>query len=936
MEKRSATTSFLAPSKVIFVWCVLFLSLLVLTTAGASKTIEQWLNPAKLTVKLQEHLQSTINALPTQLLQSEFQSEAKTFVDAIHGNTDDKAFFLYRLDQGRLVLQAQTATVEGYLPNAILANHTSELKNWVEIRRILIANEQPIGLLIGVGKRQSIDTQFIVLLLSLAFILSIVICKLLISHLNKTVLNQSEPLLKETNLIIDKSSYDKRLATKKFGGFELLAGAINSLFKKIDKLKKQYEEIEETNSKLLHDMESKIEERTNALRVAMEEAERANESKSTFLATMSHEIRTPMNGIIGSIDLLRNGNLNQNQYRLSETIRESAFSLLRIIDDILDFSKIEAGKLEVESVPLSINAIIEAVGRTLMSVAQQKSVSLRIYCDPALQEGLLGDPIRIRQILFNLAGNAIKFTNSSREEIGVVQIRAEVGETNMEFTNVVLRIIDNGKGMTQRQVNYVFQPFSQAEGSVTRQFGGTGLGLTICQRLTDLMYGQINVKSDLGEGSEFSVTLPLRPHGDHAEEETLDLSTTDAVIFTPDHYHGSALDNYTRFFGSKNTVVHSIDSLLHIAEHYRADSKKQSLWIIDATEYHDDTFDVLQQLLEHENCGNCRFLVLTNTIDFQDMESDRVWLLHALPLCRTSLLEALKDVKENKKVQTSDQQKAEQPTPISTAMSVEDARASHQLVLLAEDNAMNQQVITEQLNMLGYAVEVANDGQEAIDMWRVNHYPLVLTDLHMPNKSGYDVVKTIRKEAMHLPKDAGFTRVVAITANALKGEEQKCISLGMDGYLTKPLELPDLESVMKKWLDLSQEPSIEVQAAVAKPTNGNKKLVSPIQQSVLISYLGNDTERHKKYLDMFKNRGNELIDQISVFVKNQERENIKNFAHQFKSMSKSVGAIPLHDSALEMESTALTADMAELDQLFKTILKQFNEVIGFVKENYAA
>jgi len=682
-------------------------------------------------------------------------------------------------------------------------------------------------------------------------------------------------------------------------------------------------------------MESKINERTNALRIAMEEAEQANESKSTFLATMSHEIRTPMNGIIGSIDLLRNGTLNQNQYRLSDTIRESAFSLLRIIDDILDFSKIEAGKLEVESIPMSINGIIEAVGRTLLSVAEQKQIELRLYCDPAIHEGLMGDPIRIRQILFNLAGNAIKFTNSNSEKIGVVQIRAEISETNMEFTNVVLRIIDNGKGMTERQVNYVFQPFNQAEGSVTRQFGGTGLGLTICQRLTDLMYGQINVKSELGSGSEFSVSLPLRSSIDKVPEKEFDFSKADLICFSPDTYHINSLSNYCKFYGGKPALVQSIDSLLHVAEHYRHEPAHQPVWILDATTYHDEVMSALQTLLKHPNCEQTRFLLLTNTVDYQDKEQNNVWFLHAMPLCRTSLLEGIRDVLENKKLQVQQQQEAKEQKPVvKHTMSVEEAREKGQLVLLAEDNSMNQTVITEQLNMLGYAVEVANDGQEAIDMWRINHYPLVLTDLHMPNKSGYDVVQTIRKEGMNIPKEAGFTRVVAITANALKGEEQKCISLGMDGYLTKPLELADLEVVMKKWLDIKIEERPEVQASVAAPTLKQRKLESPIQQSVLISYLGNDIERHKKYLDMFKARGNELIDQISDFVKNQERENIKNFAHQFKSMSKSVGAMPLHESTLEMESAALTADMADLEALFTRILKQFNEVIAFVKENY--
>ena len=935
MDKTNKQEKFLKGTQVTFVWFLLFVSLITVAGLGAFPTFSLWLKPVQLNTELQKHVNSILGGFPAELLQAKHKSNAQNYIDAIHGGMPNKAFFLYRLTEGKLQLQAQTQTLKGYLPSPILADHTSDLVNWVEIRRIIRVNEEDVGLLIATTSKQRADYQFILLLLVTAIIASILLTRIIINTFNRSVTSQALPLFTETNMILKKENFERRLAVKKFESFSPLAGSVNALFKKVDQLRKNNNELETYNEQLAQDMESKINERTNALRIAMEEAEQANESKSTFLATMSHEIRTPMNGIIGSIDLLRNSTLNQNQFRLSDTIRESAFSLLRIIDDILDFSKIEAGKLEVESIPMSINGIIEAVGRTLLSVAEQKQIELRLYCDPAIHDGLMGDPIRIRQILFNLAGNAIKFTNSNSEKIGVVQIRAEISETNMEFTNVLLRIIDNGKGMTERQVNYVFQPFNQAEGSVTRQFGGTGLGLTICQRLTDLMYGQINVKSEVGTGSEFSVALPLRSSLDKTPEKEFDFSTTDLVCFSPDTYHINTLASYTKFYGGKPALVQSIDSLMHVAEHYRYDAAVQPIWLLDATAYHDEVMATLEQLSQHQNCQQVRFLLLTNTVDYQDKEQKNVWYLHATPLCRTSLLESIRDVLENKKLQAQvkDEQKEKRPV-VRHTMSIEEAREKGQLVLLAEDNAMNQTVITEQLNMLGYAVEVANDGQEAIDMWRINHYPLVLTDLHMPNKSGYDVVQTIRQEGTDIPKDAGFTRVVAITANALKGEEQKCISLGMDGYLTKPLELADLEVVMKKWLDIKIEERPEVQASIATPQVKPRKLEAPIQQSVLVSYLGNDIERHKKYLDMFKARGNELIDQISDFVKNQERENIKNFAHQFKSMSKSVGAMPLHESTLEMESSALTADMAELEALFTRILKQFNEVIAFVKDNY--
>lgn len=902
---------------------------------GGSYTFSKWMETDNITVDLQKHVSSIVEGMPVEILNLENQSAAQAYINAVHGEIKNKAFFLYRLEEGQLVNHASTAGIKGYIPSPILANHVSDLKSWVEIRKIITVNGDEAGLLIGAMLKEKADLSFVFILFLLSLIAAMGITRAITHIVNKTVSNDTMPLISETNLIVNKEKFDKRLAPKRFGPFATLAATVNTLFKKIDSLRKDNEDLDLANEKLAQEMENKINERTNALRIAMEEAEQANESKSTFLATMSHEIRTPMNGIIGSIDLLRRSTLNQNQFRLSDTIRESAFSLLRIIDDILDFSKIEAGKLEVESIPMSINSIVEAVGRTLLSVAEQKNIELRLYCDPAIRDNLMGDPIRIRQILFNLAGNAIKFTNTSKTKKGVVQIRAEISETNLEFTNVVLRVIDNGKGMTERQVNYVFQPFSQAEGSVTRQFGGTGLGLTICQRLTDLMYGHIDVKSELGEGSEFSVSLPLRSSSDAVNEKHYDFSELDIVCFSPDYHHINSMESYLRHYQGRVDVSHTVEALKQIAEDFQYEHGMQSIWVIDATIYHDETLKLIYDLLEHPNLLNTRFLVLSNTIENQVQEHDRIWYMHATPLCKSGLLELVQDVSDNRK---HDPEEAEETTAkVVQTMSIEEAREKDQLVLLCEDNTMNQQVITEQLNMLGYAVEVANDGQEGIDMWRRNSYPLVLTDLHMPNKSGYDVVKTIREEGPTRSDDEGFTRVVAITANALKGEEQKCISLGMDGYLTKPLELNDLEVVMKKWLPLDETETTKLQKEKTRTTSTlelEEVSSEPIQKSVLISYLGKDTSRHKKYLDMFKERGNDLIDQIGVAVDKTDREGIKNLAHQFKSMSKSVGAMALNATSQQLENNSAQSTQGELSQLLLTMQKQFNEVINFVNEEY--
>ena len=930
MTKSKGPQGFITKSRLFVIWLSLFIAFILLAAIAGNGKVRQWISAKPVNYQLDTQVEAIVNSFPHALLTAVNQKSAQFFIDAIQGEVSDKAYFLYRMQDSRLVLHAQSAPLEGYVPSPIMANHTANLTNWIEIRRVLQRNNENIGLLIAAAHKPKIDLQLLLTVITASLIASLLLTRMISALLNRTVSECLQPLMSDADKITKKARFEKRLAAAKYGPLSKLATMFNALYKQVSQTTKQNQQLEHLNLQLADDMESKINERTNALRKAMEEAEQANESKSTFLATMSHEIRTPMNGIIGSIDLLRNSQLNQNQFRLSDTIRESAFSLLRIIDDILDFSKIEAGKLEVESIPMSINEIIEAVGRTLLSVAQQKKIQLRLYCDPAIHDGLMGDPIRVRQILFNLAGNAIKFTQTSSDKQGIVQIRADIADTNMEFTNVVLKVIDNGKGMTERQVNYVFQPFNQAEGSVTRHFGGTGLGLTICQRLTDLMYGQIQVRSQLGKGSEFSVALPLRSSLDKAFIKTHNFKSMAVICYSNDNAHLMAIGQYCQFHGAKVTQLESLEKLQQLKAHYRVDSSSSPIWILDATGNRREVLRLLEQLLTVGTFNSVKFLILGNNLDTQVIEDERVWYAHAMPLCRSSLLETLDDIMLN--IRPLAAHKVERRQQDTGALSIEQAKAQNQLVLLAEDNSMNQQVITEQLNMLGYAVEVANDGQEAIDMWYAYPYPLVLTDLHMPNKSGYDLVQAIRESERDNSKPSR-TRVIAITANALKGEEQKCIDLGMDGYLTKPLELNDLEIVMNKWLNVD-EPTADGKAKVVTLATQQEEDRQPIRQDMLVGYLGQDIKRHHKYLNMFKQKGQTLLDSIATHIEQNEREEVRDLAHQLKSMAKSVGAIPLSAVAAEMQLLPLTVELAKLKVTYRELREQFELVATYINRNF--
>lgn len=640
--------------------------------------------------------------------------------------------------------------------------------------------------------------------LLLAFLVSLATGLLLFTAVSyavsKFLRNKIKPLLHGMQHALEKDQFSGTVESYAKDDFGQLATTINTLLSRLHHSQQALQQSESNIAQLKQEVEQRIKERTDALETAKLTAEKANEAKSTFLATMSHEIRTPMNGIIGTVDLLRKTQLSTSQFRLTDTIRESSFSLLRILDDILDFSKIEAGKLELENLPLSLAEIIEAVGQILVSVAYQRQLDLKIYIDPRIPDGLMGDPVRLRQILYNLAGNAIKFTETTPEKLGVVLITARLQDENLDFSQVILSVSDNGRGMTQRQINYVFQPFNQAESAITRKFGGTGLGLSICQRLTSLMYGEIDVQSELGKGTEFQVRLPMRRSTEISYLAKNTLENLFICLFSQDSDNQQHLSDYVLHCGANLEVVNSIAMLQQKAEQVKPLPELQlAVWLIDAT-YEQISAAEVANLISHPKLRNTKFVIITNQTELSDIIFDNALYLHSSPICRSQVLDAIQIVSGRKTRPTVAKPSLSTPT----LPSIMQARESRQIVLLAEDNLMNQRVIVEQLNALGYAVEVADDGAIALDKWRKYHYSLVLTDLHMPNMSGYDLARAIRKEGLQRPDSSHFTRIVAITANALKGEEQKCLSVGMDAYITKPLELTTLESVMTRWLPLKK------------------------------------------------------------------------------------------------------------------------------------
>ena len=930
MEKSS-----FAPS--LFRRLALFTLIIVLMQAGFHLTMRYLEHPAdSASDQQQQQLKQQISILSdaiTPMLSLDRWEDASPLLDLIDTEQTNSAAYLYRLQDNAPILVAHTPGIPGFDAAIALTQPQQQSGFVVEVKQLEFTGKV-VGSLMLVRQLETFDwTPMIWQTMALAA-LALLFTWVISYYLDRWLHQQVEQLNQDIQSTITMGQYTGSVSGR--DGFAELAHQINRLFKTIASSQKELKASEANIQQLKQEVETRIKERTDAFESAKTTAEKANEAKSTFLATMSHEIRTPMNGIIGTIDLLRKTPLATAQFRMTDTIRESSFSLLRILDDILDFSKIEAGKLELEAIPLSLGDIVEAVGRILISMAYQRQIDLKVYVDPRIPDGLVGDPVRLRQILYNLAGNAIKFTQTTAGKVGLVQIRADLIDENMEFSQVQLSVIDNGKGMTQRQMHFVFQPFSQAEGSITRKYGGTGLGLSICQRLTALMYGDIELQSEVGKGTEFHVRLPMRRSEEMQKISPQLLSDLSIKVFSSDAYNLESINSYLLYAGAQVDAIGSIEQLKQKISQpiVRLPGAEPAIWLLDAT-YEQLEPAVLEQLFAEPAQQACQFIVLTNLPELSDNSDQRISYLHSAPICRTHLYEALLIAAKRK---TKASNTAKTGVGIATAMSVDEAKLQGKLILLAEDNLMNQKVIVDQLHALGYAVEVADDGVIALEKWRQYRYPLLLTDLHMPNMSGYDLAAAVRKEALQYDDDdSQFTRIVAVTANALKGEEQKCLSVGMDGYITKPIELEVLQAVLQRWLPLPIVTESVVKTtgiANAKIVTSETKTASPICFTTIANFLGNDPAKHEEYLNYFVSHAAELLNNIEQQAHHQDSQAVHSIAHQFKSVAKSVGALQLSEVAFKLECAIDDGDWPLIQSYITDLNQKYQDVVSYVQQRY--